>query len=109
MRCRSLEEGDPPKHIEATISRGRITGGRPLSSSGRLNKRSDSGARVDEPLAEHRRLLFSIAYRMLGSATEAEAFPFAGWCSSQQYDDTTPRNVRRRADLTFRFGISSSW
>jgi hypothetical protein len=29
--------------------------------------------------------------------------------SSQQYDDTTPRNVRRRASLTVRRDISSNW
>src|SRR5208282_2082486 len=30
-------------------------------------------------------------------------------CSSQQYDDATPRNVRRRASLTIRCAVSSDW
>jgi hypothetical protein len=34
---------------------------------------------------------------------------FAGWFSSQRYDDTTPRIVRRRVNLTFRCDVSSNW
>src|SRR6266542_1447858 len=37
------------------------------------------------------------------------SFLFAGWCSSQQYDGTAPRNVRRRANLTVRCDVSSNW
>lgn len=35
-------------------------------------------------------------------------FLFAGRCSSQQYDDTSPRSVRRRANLTVRCAVSSN-
>jgi RNA polymerase sigma-70 factor (ECF subfamily) len=37
-----------------------------------MDERSASEARMEDVFAEFRRLLFSIAYRMLGSATEAE-------------------------------------
>jgi hypothetical protein len=36
------------------------------------------------------------------------SFLFAGRCSSQQYDDTSPGNVRRRANLTVRCAVSSN-
>jgi RNA polymerase sigma-70 factor, ECF subfamily len=58
--------------VEATDRAVRVTDGGPISSHGRMAKRSVSEARMDELFAELRRLLFSIAYRMLGSATEAE-------------------------------------
>ena len=42
--------------------------------------------------------------------TMSLSFPVRGMvCSSQQYDDTTPRNVRRRASLTFGRAVSSDW
>ena len=37
------------------------------------------------------------------------SFPVRWRWSSQQYDDTTARSVRRRVDLTVRWGVSSFW
>jgi DNA-directed RNA polymerase specialized sigma24 family protein len=37
-----------------------------------MSERSASEGRMEDVFAEFRRLLFSIAYRMLGSATEAD-------------------------------------
>ena len=50
-------------------------------------------------------MIASLSHRKVTAAWT----PSAGWCSSEQYDNTTPRNVRRRADLTFRRGVSSYW
>jgi hypothetical protein len=42
---------------------------------------------------------------------KASPLPAVLWmvCWSQQYDDAAPRNVRRRASLTFRCAVSSDW
>src|SRR5262249_5278511 len=39
----------------------------------------------------------------------APSFRSLGGCSSEQYDNATLRNVRRRANLTFRCAVLSNW
>ena len=75
MRYRSLEERDPPEHIEPTTSRGRVTAGCPISSRRRMTRQPASEARTDVLFAELKHVLLPLASRMLGSATEAASLP----------------------------------
>ena len=50
---------------------------------------------MDDPVAELRPLLFSIAYRMLGSATDAEDIVQEAFLRFHRETEPAPRSSRR--------------